>query len=842
MEAKRVRFHKTYLFPMLLGGILQALPVVALGNTVLTTVCALLWPFFLLLATRRTDTKRRFLLCMGVLAVSMFLRFMFMFGTEPLYMLCVLALCTFMGILYLPAFLLDKLVTRRESPAASLVFPVLFTAGNALSMVLGLGNLTDPAAAFANIPVLAQCASLITEYGLCFFFSWILSMLALALDAEGSRRIVNFSVPILLSVALLIFGLTRLSVRKDPSGSIRVAMCTTFKDDFSATSTTRTPDDYYSLIEREIEEAVGQGAELVLFVEEHDCIPESAVEPWMEKVSALIRQKGVPVLLSLEIMRDGEKSINRSVLLDKEGNAVFDYVKHNLVPVVETSYYEKGSGDIPVAALAVGEREYTVAPAICYDINNPAFLAGMDPDTELLLVPSWEWDYNNREQGRSVILRALENGVTIIKATQDGFHTVSDPYGRIVFKESSAESYEAVTVTDVPLYEKSAAAAAFALPVEYSTASGELTSAVMLLILLVSMCFQAPGADKKARIYIVCLVLTILGLLMDAFSYIFDGSRWSDGTAFFVNLCSYLFVDFIMIVFALYFRALLQERKGRGGRIIFLTLLLPVLDTLFLLISGITGRLFTISDGLFVPGIWDSFSGVGPALSILTVLFMAVLNRKCLNMREYSAFVLYMVLPLAAGLLTMVFGGVDSLSYIAVALSMLILFVLIQSNSLDQSRIREEVLLEVSMIDQLTSLGNRRAADKRLSEYAGEDPFAVVFCDLNSLKEANDTLGHAAGDALLIRFAELLKEHFKAEDIFRISGDEFVVLPRRTSPERFRADAERFKAAAEANDNIAAVGWAYGVGETGKDTINLAEENMYKDKHAYHLRTGKTER
>ena len=53
---------------------------------------------------------------------------------------------------------------------------------------------------------------------------------------------------------------------------------------------------------------------------------------------------------------------------------------------------------------------------------------------------------------------------------------------------------------------------------------------------------------------------------------------------------------------------------------------------------------------------------------------------------------------------------------------------------------------------------------------------AVVVCDINGLKHVNDTLGHAAGDKLIKDGSDLLCEHFKNGSVFRIGGDEFVVL------------------------------------------------------------------
>jgi len=90
-----------------------------------------------------------------------------------------------------------------------------------------------------------------------------------------------------------------------------------------------------------------------------------------------------------------------------------------------------------------------------------------------------------------------------------------------------------------------------------------------------------------------------------------------------------------------------------------------------------------------------------------------------------------------------------------------------------------EELRYLSFHDTLTGLFNRAYFEqelKRLSK-GRTAPVGVVVLDVDNLKPANDTLGHQAGDALLRRAAEVLKEAFRAEDIIaRVGGDEFAVL------------------------------------------------------------------
>jgi diguanylate cyclase (GGDEF)-like protein len=85
----------------------------------------------------------------------------------------------------------------------------------------------------------------------------------------------------------------------------------------------------------------------------------------------------------------------------------------------------------------------------------------------------------------------------------------------------------------------------------------------------------------------------------------------------------------------------------------------------------------------------------------------------------------------------------------------------------------------LSMYDSLTSLPNRQLLLDRLEHALSisrrdESKFAVLMMDLNLFKEVNDSLGHAAGDELLIQVAQRLKKLSRESDTFaRLGGDEF---------------------------------------------------------------------
>ncbi|WP_292285558.1 diguanylate cyclase [Marivita sp.] len=94
---------------------------------------------------------------------------------------------------------------------------------------------------------------------------------------------------------------------------------------------------------------------------------------------------------------------------------------------------------------------------------------------------------------------------------------------------------------------------------------------------------------------------------------------------------------------------------------------------------------------------------------------------------------------------------------------------------LDGARLAAET---EAMTDGLTGLHNRRALDGALGRLGQSDThFAVLQMDLDRFKPVNDTLGHAAGDAVLRRVASILRAQTRQDDlVVRTGGDEFLVV------------------------------------------------------------------
>ena len=94
----------------------------------------------------------------------------------------------------------------------------------------------------------------------------------------------------------------------------------------------------------------------------------------------------------------------------------------------------------------------------------------------------------------------------------------------------------------------------------------------------------------------------------------------------------------------------------------------------------------------------------------------------------------------------------------------------------------EQQLAHLARHDTLTNLPNRalfrERFEQKLAEVRREGKKLALFClDLDRFKQVNDSLGHPAGDALLIEMAKRLKSALRTEDtLARLGGDEFVIL------------------------------------------------------------------
>lgn len=136
-------------------------------------------------------------------------------------------------------------------------------------------------------------------------------------------------------------------------------------------------------------------------------------------------------------------------------------------------------------------------------------------------------------------------------------------------------------------------------------------------------------------------------------------------------------------------------------------------------------------------------------------------------------------------------------------------------------RAQMEVLESAAFVDPLTGVGNRRALERDLARELSRAqrhvrPLTIAAIDLDGLKTINDSEGHAAGDEALRRLATAATDSLRdADSIYRVGGDEFVLLLPETALADVPALLERIKATAPA--------FSVGVASAPADAI-LADE------------------
>lgn len=161
-----------------------------------------------------------------------------------------------------------------------------------------------------------------------------------------------------------------------------------------------------------------------------------------------------------------------------------------------------------------------------------------------------------------------------------------------------------------------------------------------------------------------------------------------------------------------------------------------------------------------------------------------------------------------------------------------------------------EELKALAFKDPLTGLLNRRAMERALKRELSrakryKSALSVAFIDLDGFKQVNDSFGHDAGDELLVRVAEALRQTSRQSDIVaRFAGDEFVIILPEASIAEAGSLIQRIQGYFSEHPVLLdgsriTVKFSYGIASpdhgAGEDVAALlkkADDLLYKDKHS----------
>jgi len=204
----------------------------------------------------------------------------------------------------------------------------------------------------------------------------------------------------------------------------------------------------------------------------------------------------------------------------------------------------------------------------------------------------------------------------------------------------------------------------------------------------------------------------------------------------------------------------------------------------YLFAAGLLSAIWTCTTAFY----W--FSGLA-GLKILAIVIAcaALIHAQAYAFRSKAVMVVIGAFPAAAlVVLPLAFGGLRGAQLVSTILGISLALAYVVSGartSMNAARALQDAQNEleaIAYLDSLTQLANRRMFTedfRRLAAFSRRHGtrFASVLIDLDRFKIINDTLGHDAGDALLVKVAERLRGVIRESDsLARLGGDEFAIL------------------------------------------------------------------
>lgn len=239
------------------------------------------------------------------------------------------------------------------------------------------------------------------------------------------------------------------------------------------------------------------GSKLVVWSEGSVILFESDKENLISKACDLAKTKHIYLGLAVIVVNESAlKTENKKnpgfrnilILINSEGRVVFEHQKARLVAGLEAPFFSPGNGVFQT----YDSTEGRMSAAICYEMVFPSYIrkAGKS-GTEILLAPSSDWRSVRNIHSRMAVMRAVENGFSLLRPTSDGITLAVDPFGRIVGQVDYFASNTSNLVTILPVKKVNTV----------YTAVGEWLAWLCLILSFFFMfyVFLRKNQDKKIR-------------------------------------------------------------------------------------------------------------------------------------------------------------------------------------------------------------------------------------------------------------------------------------------------------------------------------------------------------
>ena len=305
---------------------------------------------------------------------------------------------------------------------------------------------------------------------------------------------------------------------------------------------------------------------------------------------------------------------------------------------------------------------------------------------------------------------------------------------------------------------------------------------VTIIICVLSMIILAIDVGKNTILdkgdikwFRITFILAALGAICEYFGVLADKTN-------FIPPKLHWFITFREFCISPYLGICLARSSGMR-RSVKLMLIIMTFNIIVEIISLFNGIVFYIdSDGVFHRGCayWTYLAFC--ATDFIYVLFVFILNGIRSKLRYLINILLITSIMVVGQAANTINGNINS-GYMSICVTAVLLYICIQ-NMLRHVMIETiNVEKNISHHDALTKVHSRVSYNDTVEDFnkmieseAQGIKFAVCECDLNNLKIVNDTFGHELGDKYIIACCKTICNIFKHSPVFRIGGDEFVII------------------------------------------------------------------
>lgn len=298
----------------------------------------------------------------------------------------------------------------------------------------------------------------------------------------------------------------------------------------------------------------------------------------------------------------------------------------------------------------------------------------------------------------------------------------------------------------------------------------EICCFIMLFCILMGAFSKASAKDLRNRTFFWMLIFCMLGLVVDALSYVLNPYTTPSALLLTVNIWAYLAGSLQMLPFAYYVYSM---QKGLSIWWFNVMIIAVLLNDTYLVYLGVTGQLFSLDPATYGQGSFPIGSEILFFVAMFYYPVLLLLNMKKVGSKPALILASYVIFPFASEMMSALSGSTVSYTLAGCSFSVILIYVLLQNHIINA----QANALQLARIDSLTGIANRYIGTTEIKKRLDEKrPFWFVLLDVDKFKTVNDTFGHPTGDELLKTLCQTFKTALPEAFPVRLGGDEFLLL------------------------------------------------------------------